>query len=257
MAWYYARGDERMGPVEDADMEQLVASGAVNAQTLVWQEGMADWQPYGSIDGVAVPDTDLPASLFGEQSAQSCAECGRTFASDEMLSYENHWVCADCKDVFFQRIREGGGPLTQLRYGGFWIRFCARMIDVIILGFVSIIQSLVQTALVGSAGLRFDGTTGATDYIVAAVVWFISIAIALSYEAFFVGKYAATPGKMIFGLRVVMSDGGRVSYPRAIGRYFAAWLSYITLLIGYIIAAFDDEKRALHDHICDTRVVRK
>jgi len=26
-------------------------------------------------------------------------------------------------------------------------------------------------------------------------------------------------------------------------------------MIGYIMAAFDSEKRALHDHICDTRVI--
>jgi uncharacterized RDD family membrane protein YckC len=28
------------------------------------------------------------------------------------------------------------------------------------------------------------------------------------------------------------------------------------LFIGYLMAAFDDQKRALHDRICDTRVVR-
>jgi len=40
-------------------------------------------------------------------------------------------------------------------------------------------------------------------------------------------------------------------------RFFATMLSQLTLYIGYIIAAFDDEKRSLHDHICDTRVVYK
>ena len=42
---------------------------------------------------------------------------------------------------------------------------------------------------------------------------------------------------------------------RAVGRYFAQWLSAFILYIGYIIAGFDSEKRALHDHICDTRVI--
>jgi len=27
--------------------------------------------------------------------------------------------------------------------------------------------------------------------------------------------------------------------------------------IGYLIVAFDDQKRALHDHICNTRVIYK
>ena len=41
----------------------------------------------------------------------------------------------------------------------------------------------------------------------------------------------------------------------AVGRYFAKFLSSITLCIGFIIAAFESEKRSLHDHICGTRVV--
>ncbi|HET6371045.1 MAG TPA: RDD family protein, partial [Nitrospiria bacterium] len=43
----------------------------------------------------------------------------------------------------------------------------------------------------------------------------------------------------------------------ACGRYFAEILSGIILCIGYIMAAFDDEKRALHDRICGTRVIKK
>ena len=57
---------------------------------------------------------------------------------------------------------------------------------------------------------------------------------------------------------MIRVDGGRITAGLAIGRYFAKnWLNLFTLLIGYIIAAFDDEKRALHDRICDTRVVYK
>jgi uncharacterized RDD family membrane protein YckC len=40
-----------------------------------------------------------------------------------------------------------------------------------------------------------------------------------------------------------------------VGRYFAQWISAIILAIGYIMAAFDDQKRALHDRICETRVI--
>jgi uncharacterized RDD family membrane protein YckC len=33
------------------------------------------------------------------------------------------------------------------------------------------------------------------------------------------------------------------------------WISAFILMIGYIMAAFDSEKRALHDRICETRVI--
>jgi uncharacterized RDD family membrane protein YckC len=55
---------------------------------------------------------------------------------------------------------------------------------------------------------------------------------------------------------VVRPDGGPVHLGRAVGRYFAKWLSSLTLCIGYIIAGFDAEKRAMHDMIVDTRVVK-
>jgi hypothetical protein len=36
---------------------------------------------------------------------------------------------------------------------------------------------------------------------------------------------------------------------------FAELVNQFTCAIGYIIAGFDSEKRALHDHICSTRVI--
>jgi uncharacterized RDD family membrane protein YckC len=80
--------------------------------------------------------------------------------------------------------------------------------------------------------------------------------IAIAYETYFVGRYGATLGKMACGLKVVRSEGQNVSYGRAFGRYWACLLSSMTLTIGYIMAAFDSQKRALHDRICDTRVIR-
>jgi uncharacterized RDD family membrane protein YckC len=72
-----------------------------------------------------------------------------------------------------------------------------------------------------------------------------------------VGKNGATVGKMACGIRVVGADGKSVGYGKSTGRYFAKMLSYIIILIGYIMAAFDDEKRSLHDRLCETRVVYK
>jgi uncharacterized RDD family membrane protein YckC len=62
---------------------------------------------------------------------------------------------------------------------------------------------------------------------------------------------------MACGLRVVMPDGASISYGRAMGRTLAEFVSGLVCYIGYIIVAFDKEKRALHDHIANTRVVRK
>ena len=104
---------------------------------------------------------------------------------------------------------------------------------------------------------RFLGTWGAEFRWDGARVREYSQGACGATETWLIGKYGATLGKMACGIRVVRPDGSPVTYLRAFGRYWAKFLSGIMLLIGYIIAAFDAEKRALHDHICDTRVVYK
>jgi len=94
--------------------------------------------------------------------------------------------------------------------------------------------------------------------LIAYGLYFIFILLLhLSYSVFFVGRYGATPGKMALKLQIVRSDFSKVSYLRALGRYFAQSLSGLLLYLGYIMAGFDSEKRALHDYICDTRVIKR
>ena len=85
----------------------------------------------------------------------------------------------------------------------------------------------------------------------------LAFGFTVAYNTFLIGKYGATLGKMAVGIRVITADQGRVTYMRAFGRAWADILSGMICYIGYIIAAFDAEKRALHDHICSTRVVYK
>ena len=141
------------------------------------------------------------------------------------------------------------GPAPGVTFGGFWIRFVAVVIDGVIL---TVVALLVNRILAFSAGPSDIGAAMAF----AGLAILVQMAIACAYEGIFVGQYGATPGKMVLHLKVVMADGSRVSMGRAFGRYFAKLLSSLTFLIGYIIAGFDVEKRALHDYICNTRVIR-
>jgi uncharacterized RDD family membrane protein YckC len=61
---------------------------------------------------------------------------------------------------------------------------------------------------------------------------------------------------MAVGVKVFRTDGSKLSVMRIVGRMFAKGISGLILCIGYIMAGVDEEKRALHDRMCDTRVVR-
>jgi uncharacterized RDD family membrane protein YckC len=69
--------------------------------------------------------------------------------------------------------------------------------------------------------------------------------------------WQATLGKRATRLQVTDRTGRRLSFGRATGRFFAKAISAITLLIGYLVAAFTPRKQALHDLIAGTVVVRR
>lgn len=240
MSWYYSENNERRGPVDEPTFDSLVSNGTITPETLVWREGMAGWLPY-----VNVNPGQVAAPSLAPAPAVVCTQCGRMLPADEMVSYEGRYICASCKPAFFQRVREGAALPNERRYAGFWIRFVAYIID-------NIIQQIAAMAIGMIIGLTLRGNEAA-PYVAAGV----SVVLSLSYSIYFVGRFGATPGKMALKLKIIRADGGPVSYWLAAGRIFAQMISALILLIGYIMAAFDEEKRSLHDRICDTRVIQE
>lgn len=50
MDWYYATaGGQGHGPVPAARLRELAATGEIGPATLVWREGMAQWQPLAQV----------------------------------------------------------------------------------------------------------------------------------------------------------------------------------------------------------------
>jgi uncharacterized RDD family membrane protein YckC len=251
MNLYYADGQRQVGPITKTELQSLIKTKKVNSQTLVWQPGMKGWEELGLFVRRKIqsgPHSAEPAPVV-QQSV--CAECGRAFAEEDMIRFADARVCAACKPIFVQKIKEGVAAAGAMEYAGFWIRFGAWFIDYIILAIASAIIVIPFTFL----GV-FSSDQPAVFITVQLISTILNFLFPACYETWFVGKYAATPGKMACKLRVVMADNGRVSYARAVGRHFAKWISALILGIGYIMAGFDDQKRALHDRICDTRVIK-
>ena len=65
MSWYYATGGQQVGPITDAELEQLVRAGTITADTLVWREGMTDWQPYARTQAGTTPGAALELRPMG------------------------------------------------------------------------------------------------------------------------------------------------------------------------------------------------
>lgn len=223
MKWYYDEDHERVGPFGDREFHDLVRDGSITDATLVWNTDLAGWIPYREVS-----------------SSPRTREASATRTYDRPLSHAAEGV-------------ESAVP-RGIVYAGFWIRFLAKIIDFAIIAVLRWIANALSFVVVALLGIMF-GDSGFIVGIFGFVFGIVVIAVDAAYCTWFVGRLGATPGKMLLGLKIVRSDMSPLSYPRAFCRYLGEFLSFFILLIGYIIAAFDDEKRTLHDHICDTRVI--
>ncbi len=179
-----------------------------------------------------------------------CAECRQVFPVSEVIRHGDIYICANCKPTFLQKLKEGIAPVGKLNYAGFGVRGGSRILD----GIIYCASSCFRR-------ITFWDVCSAHKALMPLlmITYPVTISLGAAYYTYFVGKFGATPGKMANKLLVVNPDGSKVSYGKALGRYFSAdFISgCFTLCIGYLMAIWDDEKRALHDRICNTRVIRK
>ncbi len=273
MKWYYAEGGRQVGPVEESALDELVRQGVVRDDTLVWREGMSAWQRHGAVRGgsgapaAPPPPPAASAASTGAAAAPSetryCSECGRPYPASQLTSYGEASVCPQCQPAYIQGLKSGAGAR---HFGGFWIRLVARVIDWVLIGVVMCVIFVPVVLITGGVGavsrdLAYGNRATPDSLQAIGVMWILgsiclAIVIPALYEIYFVSQRAATPGKLALGLKIIRADGGPITIGLATGRFFARILtSLIPLEIGYIIAGFDSQKRALHDYICSTRVV--
>jgi len=136
-----------------------------------------------------------------------------------------------------------------MNYAGFWVRVVAAIIDSVCLLPIYLFMYFWISL----------GSVGSGDYLATfkALSFIVSVITPWLYEAiFYSSPWQATPGKKVLNLRVVDSNGGRISFGRASARYFSKILSTVVLMAGYIMVAFHDKKRGLHDVIAGTFVLQ-
>jgi uncharacterized RDD family membrane protein YckC len=261
--WHYSVDGQNFGPYSEADFIELIKNDTVKADTYVWSEDLADWTFVKDTELAQYLKTSKPklAIRATAHNPVKCNICNNDFAPDELVEIDGRHVCSECKPTLLRQMQEGVADTGFYHYGGFWIRFVAAVIDGIILWLIQLPIGFVMGLIVGGvAGSMEGGGANALAVVIPIQIlnFLISIVIPMTYSVFFVVKKGATPGKMAVGIRIINADGTeKISVGKAFGRYFAKWLSYLIFCIGFIMIAFDDQKRGLHDRICKTLVIYK
>lgn len=142
-------------------------------------------------------------------------------------------------------------------YVGFWLRLAAYFVDYIIVNLATLPLSLVVGVVLGAV-MKGQGQDTDTISTVSAVVGgVLGLVVTLLYHAgFLASRWQATPGKRLLGMHVVRTDGQRIGWLLGLGRYLSYILSSLILGIGFLMIGWTDQKKGLHDIICNTRVVR-
>ena len=270
--WYYAVGGQQLGPVSFDELRDKARAGEVRGDDLVWAEGMPEWAPASSVEalGALAPGAGAAAGGGGAEqydladpgAAAAAPAHAPTYAPQPGYSHN----APQAGYSPYAPPGAAGGVLgygtyayqNQVAYGGFWLRFCAYIIDAIITGIPSFIIGMVVEFAAASANTNPTGQPTGAQVAISLLANVASIVIAWLYWSMFESSaYQATPGKMLLGLRVTDMNGQRISFGRATGRHFAKFISSLICAIGYIMAGFTERKQGLHDQIAGTLVVMK
>ena len=223
MDWYYIdsskpEGKRRNGPWSSRQMSVFAEQGAFAAETLVWREGFKSWMPWS----IAEPEL------------------------------KNEYQAETIKQVIEEKILPNL-TVARAKYAGFWSRFCAFAIDCAV---IQLLWLVLSPVLVHFEIISISEITPQTTMQDLAPTTLLIFLMMVFYDAFFVKNFSGTPGKIAMRLAVVRHNGKAMTWNCAFMRTFLRFFSTSLFGAGCLLAAFDIEKRTLHDFIADTRVLK-
>ena len=232
-SWFYVdAAGKQVGPVTVEDLRAAVQRGAATMDTLAWRDGLSGWlqirelaQELGLVAAATVVYPPAPPAL------PSTSVSGDAFV--------------------------GGQDVV---YAGFWRRWAALFLDQIIISIPLYIVFFFLMLGMGLMGGLFSseqpsaaGTLG-MEFAFYLIWWTVGLFYFAGLES---SEAQATFGKRALGIKVTDLEGRRISFKHAMGRWFSAALSYLSIFIGFLMAGFTQRKQGLHDLIAGTLVVDK
>jgi len=154
MNWYYAVGSQQQGPVTEDQLHALAKDGVVTGDTLVWRDGMANWQPYRTVGGPATVPATAPATAPPAASAT-----GPELSEQQVLEREYRVDIGEGLDRGWKVFTGNAGVVIGvgivwlvLMMGMFFVSMIASLIPLL-----NLVSSLITTFLNGPimAGVLF------------------------------------------------------------------------------------------------------
>lgn len=281
--WYYAdRNRQRQGPIEAAELAELFRRNEVGPDTLVWRDGLPQWQALGDFAG--------ELGLFGDAAAAAAPEPPAAPSPDAIaaggdLESGNGRAVFDTREPEYRAAEpahaEPSTPYAppsanvattgvafhggEVVYAGFWKRYAAMCIDGFLMAVVFWGIALVGVMAVGASltNLGTDLANGVAGPMLLLGIYVVPIALQAVYFTWMHASASqATLGKLAVGIKVT----DVVGQPIGMGKSFWRWAAYtffnllscgIVSVVSAFTAGLTERKQAVHDMACGTLVVDK
>lgn len=150
---------------------------------------------------------------------------------------------------------------TSYKLAGFWLRVGGSFVDNIVVWIMTsvggVLVGIVASGVNGAAGPTTSGSAeniygGLTATLLSA---FASLLVRFAYH-WVSNSLGQSLGKKAVGIRLLRHDGSPPGIGPGLGRTLMAWVSWLSLGLGYLWAAWDGNKQTWHDKAAGTYAIR-
>ena len=236
-AWAILKDDQSRAAYDRSQSGEATSRSGPDA----WEQPASGPQPgreWYSPPPPSASSADCPrCQRFNEPGSVYCYSCGCPLDEASQENRSNYSESGHGSGYGVGNVSGFGRP------AGFWVRLGAYLID------MACLYGLIF------AWAIFVGAPLDSHSVSSVAVTWIVLALMLLYFPVLVATWSTTLGKRIFGLYVVRNDGSKIGFCRAFARYLCYNISGLIFGIGFLMIAFSQDKRGLHDLVCDTKVV--
>ncbi|WP_115552467.1 RDD family protein [Xanthomonas arboricola] len=237
--WYAQENGASIGATR-TQAQAWFDEGRIRSDTLMWTAGMEGWKPYAccslsQLTPPSIPDVTLVATPVHTGQADGVIQAARNFDANDFLATIGRPQLALPADAPLLHVYADGWQDIRAHP---WRRYFARAFDILALGLllwfsIGIVVGTVSPPLYSALVVPVS-----TKPLLSGI---LTTLLLMPVLAIWIGLCGSTPGKWLFGIRVLRADGYALGFADALrreGRVFVFGMAMGVPLISTITQLF-------------------
>ena len=288
--WFYEKDAKAAGPVSEEELWELLNSGEITKDSLVWKEPMEKWLPFSEVPELRIPPRPKPPPI--PETPKISADVDSSFRppqAPEPEKEEKEETYEHVEKVVFKSPDYEAGETTtmdtvdeEVSQQRPWVRFFARMTDYYIFSmlfsllisimFPDFMEQMSQMLIQQTSPENSEGT-GYQSILFILLFRVVITFVWVFLEAYSISRFGTTFGKNLLGTRVLDNNGELLPYDRSLKRSYGVWLkgmgagfalvSWLTMIFGYQMLKKDGfnswdkdaDSKVVHTYFSTTRLI--